>query len=59
MWKQAIGGVEGGMRLRWQGKLECEWDTCQEVRGGIGKGDVIGGERVLELIRPPIFSFSL
>jgi hypothetical protein len=29
------------------------------VRGGIGKGDVIGGERVLELLRPPIFSFSL
>jgi hypothetical protein len=25
------------------------------VRGGIGKGDVIGGERVLELLRPPIF----
>jgi hypothetical protein len=39
--------------------VECEWDRCQEVRGGIGKGDVIGGERVPELLRPPIFSFSL
>jgi hypothetical protein len=59
MWKEAIGGAEVGTRLWWQGKVECEWDRCREVRGGIGKGDVIGGERVLELLRPPIFSFSL
>jgi hypothetical protein len=39
--------------------VESEWDRCQEVRGGIGKGHVIGGERVLEILRPPIFLFSL
>jgi hypothetical protein len=59
MWKEAIGGEEAWTRLRWQGKVECEWDRCRKVRGGIGKGDLIGGERVLELLRPPIFSFSL
>jgi hypothetical protein len=32
---------------------------CREVRGGIRKGYVIGGERVLELLRPLIFLFSL
>jgi hypothetical protein len=31
----------------------------REVGGGIGKRDIIGGERVLEMLRPPIFSFSL
>jgi hypothetical protein len=55
MRKEAIGGVEVGMRLQWQGKVECEWDRCWELRGGIRKGYVIGGERVLELLRPPIF----
>jgi hypothetical protein len=42
-----------------QGRVECEWDRCREVRGGIRKGDVIGGERVLELLSPPMFLFSL
>jgi hypothetical protein len=59
MWKEAIGGAEDGTRLSLQGKVECEWDRCWEVRGGIRKGDVIGGERVLEMLRLPIFSFYL
>jgi hypothetical protein len=55
MWKEAIGGAEAGTRLRWKGKVKYEWDRCREVRGGIGKRYVIGEERVLELLRPPIF----